>query len=124
MPIAITHWELCLAQNPNMILALNNLAVALSQSEPPQLDRSLELLDRATKIAGPDPELLDSKGEVLMRAGRTQEAVTSFEQSISLDNKRIPTRRRLAEAYRKLGLIELALAQEELVEKVQQSIKP
>ncbi len=59
---AMSHWELCLAQNPNQVLALNNLSVAIVQADPTQVTRSMEMIERALKIAGPDPELLDSYG--------------------------------------------------------------
>jgi tetratricopeptide (TPR) repeat protein len=111
MPKAIAHWELCLAQNPNMILALNNLAVALSQADPPQFDRALDLLKRAMQVVGPDPELLDSHGEVLLRAGKVKDAITSLEQSLSLNPKRLGTRKQLEKAYRAADLAEQADAQ-------------
>lgn len=115
---AISHWELCLAQNPNQVLALNNLSVALTRTETPQIERSIELIERALKIAGNDPELLDSHGTILLAANRPHEAIAAMEKAIAVDPERISTREKLVAAYEKVELPDLAAKQRERIEAI------
>jgi tetratricopeptide (TPR) repeat protein len=116
---AITHWQLALAQDPRLVLALNNLAVALTRIEPPQLEPAQELIERALQIAGPRPELLDSQGQVLLASGKLSQAVASFERALESQPDRIRTRQRLADAYLQLGLEAQAEAQLEVIQRLQ-----
>ncbi len=63
---AKSEWEMILSESPDVIPALNNLAVVLSRETPPQIDRALELIERADRIKPGDPEIGDSVGEILM----------------------------------------------------------
>ncbi len=72
----------------------------------------MEMIERALKIAGPDPELLDSYGTILMVANRTNDAIAAMEKAISVDPERISTREKLASAYEKVELPDLARSKE------------
>jgi tetratricopeptide (TPR) repeat protein len=109
MPKAISHWELALGQNPNLVIVLNNLAVALTEQDASNVPRSLEMIDKALKIVGGnDAELFDSRGTVLLASGNAKESITWFEKAISVDPKRPSTREGIIKAAEKAELPELA----------------
>ncbi len=102
------QWEMVLQKEPNVLPALNNLAILLSRDTPPQLVRAIELIDRAYRIQPLDAEMCDSYGEVMMNAGRPIEAIAKLEEAIRIDPRRKDTRKRLAMCYRQLGMNEMA----------------
>lgn len=61
-------------------VVLNNLANLLSES-PIGLDEALERIDQAIAIAGELPDFLDSKGAILMRMNKLEEAAQMFERA-------------------------------------------
>ncbi|HLJ09609.1 MAG TPA: hypothetical protein VKU82_00395, partial [Planctomycetaceae bacterium] len=67
--------------NDRNVLALNNLAWFLSY-DPAQRGASLELINRAIRVQGPDPELLDTRAVVRMNLDHPQEAVQDLEQAL------------------------------------------
>ncbi len=107
-PKAISHWELALGQNPNLVLVLNNLAVAMAQQDPKNVTRSLEMIDKALAIVGgSDAELFDSRGQVLLAAGQPKEAISWFEKSLGLDTNRVATREGMIKAAEQAGIPDL-----------------
>ncbi|XZE36748.1 tetratricopeptide repeat protein [Pirellulaceae bacterium SH501] len=120
---AIKNWELALSKNPKDASACNNLALCLAKSSTDNLPQSLELVARAQSIAPNNAEILDTFGEILMMAGRAKEAINKFEQSIKLDSGRIGTRKKLVTAYEAAGLPELAKAQSEIVQSMENESK-
>jgi tetratricopeptide (TPR) repeat protein len=64
-------------------IALNNLANLLSES-PDGLGEALQTIDQAIAIAGELPDLLDSKGAILMRMGKLEEAAGMFERAAKI----------------------------------------
>lgn len=79
---AIALYRRALKINPTSVRALNNLAMAMSES-PEHLAVAIEPIELAIKIAGEVSELLDTKGVVLLRAGRLNEAASAFEAALS-----------------------------------------
>ncbi len=120
---AIGNWELCLTKNPNMVLALNNLAVALTRIDPPQFERALQMIERALSIAGPDAELYDSKGTILLAAGKRFDAITAFETSIKIQPMRVATRQKIIDAYEAEGMTQEASAQKEILGRVEKLLE-
>jgi tetratricopeptide (TPR) repeat protein len=107
-PKAISHWELALGQNPNLVIVLNNLAVALTEQDPTNASRSLEMIDKALKIVGGNnAELFDSRGLILLAAGQPKEAISWFEKSLSLDANRVATREGMVKAAEQAGIPDL-----------------
>ncbi len=105
---AISHWELALAQNPNLVVVLNNLAVALCKEDPSQVDRALGMIDRALSIVGGrDAELFDSRGLILTYTKRPIEAISWFEKSIAIDPNRVNTRQALIDAAKDANMTEM-----------------
>lgn len=70
---------------PNNVQALNNLALALAE-QPSHETEALQFLDRAIEITGDQPNLLDSKGSVLLALGRVREAIALFSAAVSAAN--------------------------------------
>jgi tetratricopeptide (TPR) repeat protein len=59
---------------PDRVDALNNLAAILAD-RPDQMAEAVSLLDRAIQFAGPQPNLLDTKGTILLALNRVNEAL-------------------------------------------------
>jgi tetratricopeptide (TPR) repeat protein len=77
---AIGLYRRVLQQDPKHVLALNNLATLLSE-KPEAREEALDCVDRAIKLVGPAPPLLDTKGMILVYQGRTAEALTTLEKA-------------------------------------------
>ncbi len=73
---AIELYDSARQLEPFRIKTLNNLAMALS--ETPRAVEGIEAIDMAINIAGEHPELLDTKGVVLLKAGRLADAEAVF----------------------------------------------
>jgi tetratricopeptide (TPR) repeat protein len=75
---AIESFRTVIAMTPEDPIAINNLACLLGESVE-GCKEALVLIDRAIELLGVTPDLLDSKGSILMRSGDLQSAVTMFE---------------------------------------------
>ncbi len=60
----------------------NNLAYVLAGSGT-KLPEAKQLIDQAIGIAGPTPEMLDTRGLVALASGKPQEAAADFRQSLA-----------------------------------------
>ena len=86
---------------PDDASVLNNLAWLLAVQKERQTEAA-ELIARAINVAGPLPELLDTRGTIRMNSGALDEAVADFRQAIR--NLDAPLYRfHLAQAYQKAG---------------------
>jgi tetratricopeptide (TPR) repeat protein len=98
-PIAL--YRKALAQNEDNIIALNNLAYLLALKD----GNSREALDRiqhAIKLAGPVPDLLDTRALIHLRGHRVSQAMQDLQQAIA--EKPSPTKYlHLAEAEWMVG---------------------
>lgn len=83
---AVAFYQQALAINPRRIRALNNLALTLSEL-PGRQAEGIEPVERAIQLIGDNPELLDTKGLVLLRAGRLADARATFEQAIAANDE-------------------------------------
>jgi len=110
LPDAIRLFEQLIKLRPNHFLALNNLAALLCEV-PERRDEALKYVDQALRIAGPEPNLLDTKGTVLLRQGKPEEAKPLLEQALDASSDPDPRfHLHLAEACFRLGQTERALA--------------
>jgi len=92
-----------LRENPKNYVAMNNLAVLLAL-EKTKLDEALALMDRAIKIAGPMPVLLDSRATVYIARGESRKAIDDLQKAVGLDEGVAPVRYfHLAQAYHQAG---------------------
>jgi tetratricopeptide (TPR) repeat protein len=119
LPEAIGHLQIALQISPASPIIMNNLGVAIARNTPNDMQKlaiAEQLLETALRVSGPNSkgaeELFDSLGEIRLTAGKTVEAIESLEAALGRDNTRLNTRRKLAVAYRKVGLDEIAEIQE------------
>ena len=96
------HLELARQRTPEMPMVLNNLACALTQREPPDLERALQLAQAAKKLSN-HPEISDTLGMILARQGKHREAITEFETVLRAFPNRSTLHAQLADLYEKLG---------------------
>jgi predicted Zn-dependent protease/Tfp pilus assembly protein PilF len=78
IPQAIESYRHVIAIDPNHVMALNNLACLIAESTG-KTDESIVFIDQALQTAGNLPDLLDSKGGILMQDGKYAEAAPLFE---------------------------------------------
>jgi len=100
---AVNDYEVILAELPSMTLALNNLAMLYTKSEPSRLTESLQLIDRAIAITPSVSEFHDSRGSILASLNRTEESVECYLQALSTSPQRVSTREKLIASYEQLG---------------------
>jgi tetratricopeptide (TPR) repeat protein len=96
---ARTQWEQAFRLNPDMEIVANNLAWLLAHAPNPDLNRALDLADRAVKRNPTAPHYHGTRGVILMKLGRWSEALTDLEEEL----KHSPTNKQLhlslAEVY-------------------------
>lgn len=93
---AETHYKAILAEQPDNVLALNNLAFLYSQQNNPQ---ALELAQQAYKKAPESAVILDTYGYILFKQGQLKEGLPILEKAASLAPKENNIQFHLAEAY-------------------------
>jgi predicted Zn-dependent protease len=93
-------------------IAANNLACLLIQEPDPDPARALAIIEAALKNRADEPTLRDTRGQVLVRLGRWQEATRDLEFALSRIPANRDSHRALARAYRGLNLPTLADGQD------------
>jgi tetratricopeptide (TPR) repeat protein len=104
---AVTHLELALKAIPNMPMVLNNLAWGLAHREPPDLDRSLRLIDAAIPLSD-HPHLRGTRAVILVELGRSREAINELEGVLRRHPDPAWVHAQLADLYRQAGVEDLA----------------
>ncbi|WP_349343077.1 tetratricopeptide repeat protein [Marinobacter sp. MMG032] len=79
--VAATHYEQVLAQQPNNVAALNNLAWLLREDDT---TRALEYASQARELAPNNAAVLDTYGWILHLQGNHQDALAVIEKALSL----------------------------------------
>ncbi|MGB1931275.1 MAG: tetratricopeptide repeat protein, partial [Mariniblastus sp.] len=105
---AIFHLEQAYEMDSSLISVMNNLAWMLAHSEPPDLDRALELSTAAVKRVPKDARCRDTLGTVLMKLGRNKEAIPHLEIALSGASDRQAVHQKLSATYKSLGMDELS----------------
>lgn len=108
LDLAQLHLEQAYQLNQHTPAILNNLAWVLANSPEPKLERALELVDAALKLAPEQPQILESRGQILIRLKRWREALTDLERALAELPNRIRIHQSLASAYEQLGDDQLA----------------
>lgn len=99
---AITLLRQVLKISPGNLQALNNLAMLLAD-RPGDVEEALNCVDRAIAQKGLDPELLDTKGWILLQQKRPQEAADLFREAVAMPPGDPRHQFHLALAYRDQG---------------------
>ncbi|MCA9140162.1 MAG: hypothetical protein KDB00_25495, partial [Planctomycetales bacterium] len=103
------HLEIADQQMPRSGAILNNLAVALAQRDPPELERALKIADAAIEsIPTPTPHFYETRGQIRFLMGRFREAISDLERSLQEPSLAVKAHQMLADCYAKVGDMELA----------------
>ena len=78
---AITAYRAVLTRRPADADARNNLALLLGEDQD-TIPEALELIDSVLAISPDDPYFISTKGEILLRAGRRDEALAVLQRSL------------------------------------------
>jgi tetratricopeptide (TPR) repeat protein len=105
---ARTHYEAALRSRPAPAEAANNLAAILATGPKPDLVRALQLVRPLLEHQPDNPFFRDTRGQILLRQGRAEEALLDLEFALPQLADPRPTHTALAKAYAQLGLKELA----------------
>lgn len=108
IPQAISLFERLLRLSPNNVAALNNLSLILAES-PGRSSEALDLIDRAIRTSGPQPNLVDTRGLVHLARQDYLAAAQSFQEAV-YQVRRPVYLLHLAEAHRLNGNINVAQA--------------
>lgn len=65
--------------NPNFASTLNNLAFVILHEENPDFERAEKMIDQALKVAPEHPQILETKGQLLLKTKRWKDALVVFE---------------------------------------------
>lgn len=105
---ATFHLELAAERMPEVPSVLNNLAVTLASREDADLEKSLHLVDAALAQKPNHPHFHETRGQILIKLERYQDAIVALEQALPAKQLALPIHRSLAIAYRELGKEEIA----------------
>ena len=108
--LARGHFERVVAMDASNAGAANNLAWLLTETEPVDLNRGLEIANRAVELAPDRPEYRDTRGQILTKLKRWQEAALDLEYAVNGLTETAQTHQSLANVYEQLGNRELAAA--------------
>jgi tetratricopeptide (TPR) repeat protein len=99
------HFQIAHQKMPADAAVSNNLAWIMANSNPPQLDQALELINATIKMMPSEAEFRHTRGVIMVKLERWREAIDDLE--VALDHDRHPDRANihaaLANAYDKLG---------------------
>ncbi len=93
---------------------LNNLAMAILQSENADLESALQMAELANQMLPNHPFLRDTRGQILVKLKRYSDAVPDLEFALREEELAKAAHRALAVAYKELGNNELAQRHEGL----------
>ena len=114
--LARKHYELAYELDPHLAYLANNLAVVLTSDKNPDLPRALSLIDDLVARFPDNLHTRETRGQVLVKMGRHQEAVKDLEQALPAIQgaSRLNTYGALILAYRGLGMSDVAESYERL----------
>ncbi len=97
-------------QNANLSVAHNNYAWVLSNSEPKDLEQSLENANKALELSPDDHRFRETRGQVFVQLGRWHKAIADLEYALNGMPESEPVHTSLALAYENIGKMNLARA--------------
>ncbi|HJN09212.1 MAG TPA: tetratricopeptide repeat protein [Pirellulaceae bacterium] len=112
MKAAALHFEQAHELNPKMPVLLNNFAWLLASQDEPELDRALELVNRALKIQPAEPRIRETRGQIYAKQGHWRKALSDLEFALPTMVGNRELHQTLATVYHNLGDAELAVEHE------------
>ena len=107
---AAKHLRIACQKDPQDAQSLNNLAWALLQMGEGHYDEGLSFASKALSIKPQEPMYRETRGQLLLRMGRYEQAVDDLEYALNGLVDSTELHRLLAQAYEQLGQSELAQA--------------
>ncbi len=106
----------------NFPLVTNNLAWILANSEQPDLPKAYELVQNAIVADPGDQRFLDTRATILMKQGKTHDAIAEFEAILAVASDKVSIHRRLVELYGKLDILDMAKMHSEKAKDIAKAI--
>ena len=97
------HLNQAFELSPRMPEALNNLAWLLAHADPPQLERAIDLVNSAVSVQPGNAEMRETRGQVLFKMGRHQEALPDMLIAVREFPDRVRVHETLASIYEAVG---------------------
>ncbi|MDX1927554.1 MAG: hypothetical protein SFV81_13615 [Pirellulaceae bacterium] len=97
------HLDLAMKGQKQYPGLLNNLAVALTKQEKPDLERALILANAAVERLGEHPYVRETRGQILIKLRRYSEAIVDLELALRAPELAGPVHGSLAIAYSAMG---------------------
>lgn len=113
---AKSELELALQHEPNVPTILNNLAIAIAEMKEGDLEKALSLIDIALTKLPKHAYFLETRGQILVKLKRWQEAISDLEVALEAKELRPAIYPSLAIAYAKIGAIDLTRVYQELAQ--------
>lgn len=98
------HLSQAYSLDSNFPVVTNNLAWMLANSAKPDLDKAYELVQKALLKVPGNPRFRHTLATILMKQGKSREAITEFEAIQSEVFDKIGVHRNLSELYEKIGI--------------------
>ena len=95
------HYGRLLETNGDNIALLNNLS--WSQMKLGQIDAARQTISRARQLAPLDPNILDTEGQILLKANEFDEAIRALQKAADFAPQSLEIKFHLAKAYHETG---------------------
>jgi len=102
------HLDQSYRMDPNYPLVTNNLAWMIAHSDQPDLTRAYSLVEKALSAKPSEPKFRDTLATILIKQGKTHEAIAEFEAILSSTSDEVSIHRKLVELYQKLDRQDMA----------------
>lgn len=114
LEVARKHFALAFEAGPLLPQVANNMAASLALGEKADLPRALQIIQPLVEKFPQDPSFRDTRGRILLRLERWEEAVKDLEFALPLLLTKAEIHAALAKAYRGLNMPEMAAQHEAL----------
>ena len=108
---AIRHWQLAVVDLPKGELRarlLNNIASEILLKDDADLHTALRLVNEALSFSPAQPDMRETRGQILVRLGRTQEGFDELRAVANQLPNSVGLHKTLSEIYRQMNLSRLA----------------
>lgn len=117
-PEARAFYARLIEKEPRDASALNNLAGLMYKFPPRDLNESLRLVDRALEVAPTNLIILETRGQILARMGRLDEARQILEKALPVLPREWNLHNTIAQLYDRLGETKNAAAHRSILETI------